>query len=288
MVGAAGRVFLSQSALSLQVKRLEDLLQAPLFLRQGRSLVLTEDGKRLLTYAQELLAINDSAVLAFSGQALSGPVRVGVVQDFADTLLSETLAAFMHHNPAAQVQIRVAGSQELRDMVASDRLDLALYLSAPPCPRAFSEVAMVWLGTGALAERDELPLALLEEPCLFRQAALEALAQAGRTHRIVLETQSLSALYAAVDAGIAMTCRTRLGRQVGVANENWANLPQLPQAALVLDVREPTRPAAGRLSDLIQSAIEPTAQDPDGPSRSVQGGSSDIVDRRLELRKMGL
>jgi len=269
MVGAAERVFLTQSALSLQIKRLEELLQAPLFLRQGRSLVLTEDGRRLLGYAQQLLTINDRAVLAFSDRLLSGPVRVGLAQDLADALLSETLATFAHQNPAAMMQIRVAGSRELREMVVADQLDLAVHLAPSATSRAVREIAMVWLGAPGLARREELPLALLAEPCLFRQAAFAALDAAGRRYRIVLETQSLSALRAAVTAGIGVTCRTGLGSRLEGLEIPASGLPDLPRVAVVMDVREPARPAVRRLAQLIHTALSPPqAEGGDGLARN--------------------
>jgi DNA-binding transcriptional LysR family regulator len=255
MVGAASRVFLTQSALSLQIKRLEDLLQVCLFDRQGRNLVLTEDGARLLGYAQELLQVNDRAVEAFNRNTFSGPVRVGVVQDFADTLLSDTLASFARQNPAAQVQVRVAGSQELRDLLASDRLDLALYLSNSQSPAVFRRVGMCWLGDDELVRREILPLALLEEPCLFRAAALHALEAAGRPYQIVMETQSLSALRAAVVGGIALTCRTRIALGEDAPATQAGDLPPLPDIALVLEARDPVREPVRHLRALIRTSL---------------------------------
>lgn len=265
MVGAAERVFLTQSAVSLQIKRLEELLQVPLFLRHGRSLVLTEDGRRLLEFAQDLLAINDRAVLAFGDRLLSGPVRAGLAQDLADALLSQTLATFARQNPATLMQIRVAGSRELREMVAADQLDLAVHLAEAPSPQAVREIPMVWLGARDLAAREELPLALLEEPCVFRQAAFEALGRAGRAYRIALETQSLSALRAAVAAGIGVTCRTGLGSRLEGLAIRSPVLPTLPRVAVAVEVREPSRPAVRRLAQLVRSALDPDDRDGEPP-----------------------
>ena len=116
MLRATERVFVTQSALSLQMKRLEETVQAPLFHREGRRLVLTPTGHTLLDYARELLAVNDRAVAAVTGDALAGPVRVGLVQDFAETLLSGVLSRFALLNPETQLQVRVGGSQELLDL----------------------------------------------------------------------------------------------------------------------------------------------------------------------------
>ena len=92
MLKATERVFVTQSALSLQMKRLEETVLTPLFHRDGRRLTLTPAGQALLVHAREILALNDRAVVALTGDALVGPVRVGLVQDFAETLLSGVLA----------------------------------------------------------------------------------------------------------------------------------------------------------------------------------------------------
>ena len=111
MLRATERVFVTQSALSLQMKRLEDLVQKPLFQRDGRKLSLTQAGENLLGHAREILSANDRAVQALNGEVLAGPARIGVVEDFADTLLSGVLTEFSERNPDANVQVRVAGSR---------------------------------------------------------------------------------------------------------------------------------------------------------------------------------
>ena len=110
MLRATERVFVTQSALSLQMKRLEDLVQTSLFQREGRRLSLTPAGQSLLTHAREILDANDRAVTALSGDVLPGPARIGIVQDFAETLLSGVLARFSQFDPQTQVQVRVGES----------------------------------------------------------------------------------------------------------------------------------------------------------------------------------
>lgn len=107
MLRASERVYLSQPAISLQIKRLEELLQVPLFLREGRRLVLTSQGEGVLMHAREMLALNDRIVATLTGDALSGPVRIGFVQDFAETLLQGVLAQFVALHPDARLEVRV-------------------------------------------------------------------------------------------------------------------------------------------------------------------------------------
>jgi DNA-binding transcriptional LysR family regulator len=255
MLKATERVFVTQSALSLQMKRLEETVQAPLFHRDGRRLVLTPMGQTLLAYARELLAVNDRAVAAVTGDVLAGPARVGLVQDFAETLLSGVLSRFAQLNPEAQLQVRVGGSQELLDLLASDRLDTVLCMGAADDAAAICAAPTIWLGDEALLEHEVLPVAVLERPCRFRDALLSSLDASGRPYRIVLETPSLSALRAAVHAGLGVTCRTELfgGRQIGC--EAAATLPALPSVTYARHLRPSPHPTITRLADLIRTAV---------------------------------
>uniref|UniRef100_B0SY36 Transcriptional regulator, LysR family n=1 Tax=Caulobacter sp. (strain K31) TaxID=366602 RepID=B0SY36_CAUSK len=255
MLKATERVFVTQSALSLQMKRLEETVLTPLFHRDGRRLILTQAGQVLLGHAREILALNDRAVVALTGDALVGPVRVGLVQDFAETLLSGVLARFSQLNPDTQLQVRVAGSPELLDLLAGDRLDVVLCMGAEDDPNAARVVPMVWHGDAGLADLPILPLAILAPPCRFRDAALAALEREGRPYRVALETPSLSALRAAVEAGLAVTCRTALFRPGSAPIE--VGLPAVPQVAYVRRVGAAPHPAITKLSDLMhQAALE--------------------------------
>jgi DNA-binding transcriptional LysR family regulator len=252
MLRATQRVFVTQSALSLQMKRLEDLVQTPLFQREGRRLTLTPAGHSLLGHAREILDANDRALQALSGDVLAGPARIGFVQDFAETLLSGVLARFTQLNPETQVQVRVGSSAELLDLMRAGQLDVVLCMSAPDDPAAVRTAPMQWLGNADLARQEALPLAVLELPCRFRDAALAALTQAGRPWRIVLETPSLAALRAAVESGLGVTCRTTHFMDTVIGSRE--GLPALPHVGYVRHIRSNPHPTIRRLADLIQTA----------------------------------
>jgi DNA-binding transcriptional LysR family regulator len=252
MLRATERVFVTQSALSLQMKRLEETVQAPLFHRDGRRLALTPAGQSLLVFAREILAINDRAVSALNGDVLAGPARVGMVQDFAEVLLSGVLARFADLNPETQLQVRVGGTHELLELLSSDRLDVVLAMGAADDPAAIRTAPIRWLGDLRLAEAEVLPLAVLEPPCRFRDAALKALDATGRPYRIVLETPSLSVLRAAIDAGLGISCRTTVfSDQIIQSNA----LPELPHVAYVRHTANQPHATIGKLADLIRSAV---------------------------------
>ena len=252
MLRATERVFVTQSALSLQMKRLEDLVQASLFHREGRRLGLTPAGQSMLTYAREILDANDRAVQALNGETMVGPARIGFVQDFAETLLSGVLAQFSQLHPETQLQVRVGNSPELLDLMESGQLDVLLCMGEAEDPAAIRTSPMVWLGQSDLSRQEIVPLAVLEWPCRFRQAAVAALEQAGRPYRIVLETPSLAALRAAVESGLGLTCRTT---HFGVAELHGQDaLPSLPAVASVRHVRGNPHPIIKHLADLVQTA----------------------------------
>jgi DNA-binding transcriptional LysR family regulator len=253
MLRATERVYVTQSALSLQMKRLEDLVQTPLFQREGRRLGLTPAGQSLLGHAREILNANDRAVLAMNGDVLAGPVRIGFVQDFAETLLSGVLARFAEFSPDSQVQVQVGGSAELQELMQSGQLDVLLCMGSPDDPAAVRTAPMAWLGNSALSGHDPLPLVVLERPCRFRDAAIAALEQAQRPYRIVLETPSLAALRAAVESGLGLTCRTMHFMDSVIHPEA---LPPLPHIGYVRHVRSNAHPTIIRLGDLVLAAAQ--------------------------------
>ena len=254
MLNAAERVFVTQSALSLQIKRLEELVQQPLFRRDGRRLALTPSGDILLDYARQVLLLHDQAVAAVSGGQFAGPVRVGTVQDFADSLLGGLLARFAELHPDAQIYARVAGTADLLAMLERGQLDVIVGYSSPDDPRAVKIAPMAWYGRDDLARREVVPLAVLEQPCRFREAAIASLDAAGRPWRITVETPNLSSLRAAVSAGLGVTCRTHLFLPDDHSLESAA-LPALPQVACFIGCGGDANEAATRLSELAVSAV---------------------------------
>lgn len=252
MLSAAEQVSLSQSALSLQVKRLEELLQQSLFVRDGRRLELTAPGCTLFDYARRLLQLHDEAVQALADGRASGPIRIGTVQDFAETLLTGVLARFAQLHPDSQIFARVAGTAELLDMLARDQLDMVFGYTAADDPHALTTVPTRWYGDPTLADRTVLPLAVLEAPCRFREAAIAALDAAGRPWRIAVETPNLSTLRAALDAGLGITCRTGFFHPQG---EAIGGLPPVPDVACVIARPRELAAAKDRLATLAAEVI---------------------------------
>jgi DNA-binding transcriptional LysR family regulator len=254
MLSATEQVFVTQSALSLQIRKLEELVNQELFKREGRRLVLTPSGELLLTYARRLLDMHDEAVLAVSSQDIAGPVRVGMVQDFADTILAGALGRFAERYPNTRVFARVAGTAELLTMLERRQLDIAIGFDAADAPRALRTAPMTWYGDADLAQQDVIPLAVLEKPCRFRDAAIASLEAAGVRYRISVETPNLSTLRAAVQARLGIACRTHLfpGNLAAVPPKL---LPPLPSVACIVAKNADLDARCVRLEELIVESV---------------------------------
>lgn len=208
MLKASERINVTPSAISLQIKRLEEIVGMPLFFRDARRLNLSSAGQTLLTYARTLLSCNDEAVETLMGERSTEAISLGVVEDFAPALLIGTLRHFAAINPESRVSLRICGSRELRDLVHSNRLDLAVIISEVGDPQTVAIKPVSWYGKQVLVEQEVLPLVLLETPCIFRTMGIAALEQAGIAYEIVVETTSASMLHAALDAGLGIAPRT--------------------------------------------------------------------------------
>jgi DNA-binding transcriptional LysR family regulator len=254
MLQAADHVFVTQSALSLQIKRLEDMLQQTLFTRDGRKLALTPSGELMLDYARRFLALHDEAVAAVGSGQFAGPIRIGMVQDFAEAMLGGVLARFAELHPDSQIYARVAGTAELLGLLARDQLDIAVGYAAADEPDAVSRAPMEWFGAPDLLARDVLPLAVLEKPCRFREAAIAALDASGRPWRIGIETPNLSTLRAAVEAGLGVTSRTSLFIPDASPLPRGV-LPTLPHVTCIIRGGEGDDRATRRLRDLAHEVV---------------------------------
>jgi DNA-binding transcriptional LysR family regulator len=254
---AAERLGRSQSAVSLQMRRLEERVGRPLFRREGRGLALTDVGDVVLSYARQILELNDQAVAAARGIAIGGSVRFGVPQDFGDSWLPGVLARFSRAHPSVLIEVRVDRANKLVERIAEGGLDLALMWGNPPVANTVTvqRLPMVWIGLKgyAVPRGDTVPLALFESPCVFRQPGVEALERTHRPWRLAFTTPSLSGLWAAAAAGLGVTVRTPLGLPSPLAVLGKSSgLPKLPQIALSLYTAQPEPPqAVARLREIL-------------------------------------
>jgi DNA-binding transcriptional LysR family regulator len=236
---AAHKLHRSPGAISLQMKSLEERIGCELFMKSGRQQVLTPSGEIFLGYARRLLQLNDETLLALGSVDLGGEVTFGMPQDFAENWLPHALARFSRVNPAVRIGIKVGRSAELAQAVEAGELDLALIFgpaAAGPEP-AIASLPVFWFGRPGLGRiHDEpVPLLVLDAPCMFRQAAIEALDRAHVPWRIAMSSASVSAVWAAAEAGLGVTVRTRLNTPPTLGDIGDAlALPRIGPASIYL------------------------------------------------------
>ncbi|BBG31305.1 LysR substrate-binding domain-containing protein [Zymobacter palmae] len=240
---AAERLCRSTSAVSAQLKKLEQQCGTALVEKDGRHLRLTESGEVLIGYAKRLLALNDDALEAVAGQRLAGHVRLGMQEDFGEALLPEVLGRFARAHPDVQISARIARNKALCHDIDNGQLDLALCwhdVHAMPDAPVLTTLPLQWIYhpdtpvQRYLDQKEPLPLVLFEAPCLMRQRALAALDDAGIPWRIVFTSRSLGGIWAAVNAGLGVTVRTMMGMPAVLAIDTAQVLPALPPLGISL------------------------------------------------------
>lgn len=251
---AARQVFRTPSALSMQIKRLEETLGQPLFVREARRVRLTPEGEVLLSYGRRLLKLNEEAVTQFLAPSLEGKVGFGTTDDVGSRILPGVLAQFARSHPAVQVDVVVGSSARMLERLDDGELDMILITAGNPGQEPRGEVVhsepLVWTGRegGIAAQRSPLPVALAHHGCVWRGAALRALDKAGIAYRIAYTCEHCAGHEAAMLADLAVApfpislVRSPLRK---LANEA---LPPLGEYQVVLVRREGMGEAAKALA----------------------------------------
>jgi len=207
---AANAVFRTPSAVSMQIKKLEDQLGRAVFSRDARSVTLTADGEMLLTFARRLLALNREAVSKFVAPSISGIVRLGSPDDFGERVLPSVLKRFAQSHPAVAVDVTIDVSTNLRKRMAARQLDITLITCTDAKMETGVEILLsepiVWAGArgGCAHLREPLPVSIWEEGCAWRSAALAALGEQGRSYRIAYMSAHTAGQRAAILADLAI------------------------------------------------------------------------------------
>lgn len=208
---AAGIVHKTQSAVSMQMRRLEERIGRTIFMRNGRQSKLTEDGERLLQYARRLVQLSDETLSAFDETELAGHVRLGTPDDYADRFLPEIMARFSRSNPRAEVSVTCAPTPLLVEDLKANRLDIAIITHVREKGRGSEEVLrrepLLWVTSArhCVHEEEPLPLALGRATCDWRKAALSSLEGLARDYKVLYSSWSSAGVGAAVTAGLAVS-----------------------------------------------------------------------------------
>lgn len=261
---AAKQQHKSTSAISAQLKKLEMQTNATLVKKEGRYLLPTEHGERLLSYAKKILALNDEAVEMLKCIGLEGKILVGLQEDFAQGVLTECLGQFARINDKVQLNTMIEKYSKLISATKENTLDLSVTWKGnidTPYSNTISQENIQWLSSPDFSldkyiKYDQpLPLVVVEPNCGFKEKAIKALDAQGIKWKVVYQSQSLSGIWPAIAAGIGITARTNIGRPKN------------------LDVISKGLPDLGNIEIQLNKS---------------QAGSNDIMDRLIEIIKVAI
>ena len=246
---AGEAVHKTQSAVSMQMRRLEERVGQPIFIKDGRQSRLTENGLRLVEFARRVIMLNDETLSAFNGQKEVGHVKLGVPDDYADRLLPQVLAAFNRLNPSIEVQVECLSSARLTDAIREGTLDVAITTSQDTMDlrgEIIRREPLYWVTSNqhCAHTQDVVRLALGPVTCGWRRISMDALDRAGRPYRVSYTSSSAAALVGAVQAGLAVTVfpesAIRDGMRILDEKDGFPTLPYCDIALLRSDTARET------------------------------------------------
>lgn len=255
------QLYCSQSAVSLQMARLEDLLGKKLFKRDQRKVSLTLEGEELLAYAEQILTLEQEMLNHFQEPCLSGEVTFGTPEDLATAYLPHILGNFAHQHPGIVLNVHCEFTLNLLKGFDLGFYDLILIKQDPQNPHPQSEVVwketLVWVGRKSQAQIDKekkaVQLVLAPAPCVYRQRAIDSLNRAGIPWRIVYNSPSLAGTLAAVKAGVGVSIlpSNMISKELVMIK----TLPSLKDAQIALLKKEKISLAAKALADDVASSL---------------------------------
>lgn len=250
---AADRVHRTQSTVSQQVRKLEELVGHALLLRDrtGQNISVTEHGEMLIHYARRLLALSCEALEALASDVDLEVLRIGVPEDFDARRLAQILAGFNRASPRARLETFSGMSVDLKQKLVTGAVDIALVKREPdsgPCWAAWPE-KLVWVKSATVKMADGvLPLALFPQGCIYRQRAIRVLDVAQRPWRVAFASHSLTGIQAAVASGLGISVLPTSA--LLPEHTECTDLPELPPTELALISRD------GALTGLQRGLVE--------------------------------
>lgn len=226
----------TQPAISLQIRRLEELLQTKLIRTAGRQFALTDAGVALGPYARQMLRLNDDILAHFTESALEGWIRVGVPTDFSHAFLLDAISGFAARHPDVRIEIESLLSKDLRDALAQDQLNICVAVAPEDDAPYLVEsqvVAPFWVVRDSFQRDRKAPLPLVRhpDPCEYATRMRSALRLSGRSWRTALVSRDVAGLQTAVLAGLGATALTPAtllpGMRIGRTEEGFPPLAPL-------------------------------------------------------------
>lgn len=207
---AAEKVFRTPSAVSMQVKKLEEMLGRSVFVRDSRSVTLTNDGEILLGYARRMVALSNEMMARFITPEMEGTVCLGAPDDYGQRIMPEVLKRFAETHPNVRVNVVVESSELLVKRFDRGEIDVMVYTAQDDTPDpgaiVLLEEDLVWAGVrgGSAHTRDPLPVSMWEDSCVWCRRATDVLTRQGRAYRTAYKTSHTMAQRAAIEADLAV------------------------------------------------------------------------------------
>ena len=268
---AAEEVHRTQSAVSMQMRRLEERIGRPLFEKDGRTNRLTEEGERLLTYARRLIHLNRETLAAFDDRRLEGTLRIGTPDDYADRFLPEIMARFARSNPRVELTVICEPTPGLVEHIKRGNVDLAIvtHSSAHGQSEVVRREPLLWVGSvnHATHEQEVLPMAFGRPNCIWRRAACDQLDRMSRDYRILFTSFSATVITAAVLSGLAISvlpeCALRPGMRVLGEADGFGALPDCKIGIMRGQTRRPELVEAmvRHITDSLDNISVPAAEE---------------------------
>ena len=257
---AAEQLSRNQSTISLQIKRLEDVIGQQLFDRSPRAVRLTAHGEVLLSFAQDMLKLNDEVVSRINEPLISGMIKLGTPEDFATTYLPEVLARFRKAYPLVSLEVTCDLTLNLLKRFREGAFDLALVKQEPTKgggKRVWRE-PLVWVAADgySVPKSETLQLVVSPEPCVYRKRALQALKRVRRLWHITYTCASLAGTQAAVRAGLGITVLPKAMVPDSLKVIDVEGLPDLRDTEIALLSARPLTKSALRLQEHIVKSLE--------------------------------
>ncbi len=248
----------TQPAVSLQIRRLEKLVDRTLLNRSGQRFELTSSGHQLYRYAKQILALNDEALAQFAKTGVSGKIRFGIPSEFATTLLPRILGRFAQAYPNVTLEVTCSLSVQLLANSADYDLILALHDDPGAAGKSLLKTEeLVWVSSESEAQQQaSLPLIAAPEGCIYRKRATKKLNSCGRDWRIVYTIPDLTGIEAAIAEGLGVTvlARSTVPKSLKILKPS-SRLPRLGMIGISLIENKAVGDAVSRLSEYVKTSL---------------------------------
>ena len=235
---AAKQIHRTQGAISMQMKKLEEEIGQPLFIKEGRNMGLTDQGRKLTSYARRILTLHDAAVGEMNRSKDHPPLRLGCPDDYSAKILPKVIEQLHQQTPELEVIVKCYTSVQLRLLLDKGEIDAAILTRAPEKEEGYllQHETGVWVHGGypELLHEPVLPLILYEADCKFHATAVDGLDKLDRPFRLVTQCGSATVIGSMVRSGAGIGAMARSAATDDLTIINDTNLPELPSVDIEL------------------------------------------------------